>query len=65
VKCEPLNDQWECDAARDPICLTEDCSSYGYGYEIYRVTNDNSFELVKEYYENKIQRKKLKKHLTN
>jgi hypothetical protein len=53
VKCEPLNDQYECEADRTPICLTEDYSSYGRGYEVYEVMKDNSLKLIKEYDEAK------------
>lgn len=49
VECRPLNDQWECDAERTPICLIEDYSSYGRGYEVYEVRKDNSLKLIKEY----------------
>ena len=49
VKCSELGDQWECDADRTPLCLTENVSQYGLGYEIYRVNPDNTFTLIKEY----------------
>lgn len=50
VKCKPLSDQWECDADREPICLTDDYDKYNkYGYEIYRINNDNSLTQVREY----------------
>lgn len=49
VECSELGDQWECDANRAPLCLTEDVSQYGLGYEVYRVNSDNTFTLVKEY----------------
>ena len=28
VKCEPLNDQYECEYDRTPICVTTDYSKY-------------------------------------
>ena len=49
MKCSELSDQFECDASREPFCLTEDPKQYGYGFEIYKVKSDNTFELVKEY----------------
>ena len=50
VKCEELGDQYECDANRVPICLTEDYDKYNKrGYEIYKVLSDNTFELVRQY----------------
>lgn len=51
VKCEELHDQWETDAHRTPICLTEDYSSYGLDYEVYEVEEDNSLKRIKNYYE--------------
>lgn len=49
MKCSELSDQFECDALREPFCLTEDPKQYGYGFEIYEVKSNNTFELVKEY----------------
>ena len=50
VRCEELGDQYECDANRVPVCLTEDYDKYNKrGYEIYKVLPDNTFELVREY----------------
>lgn len=51
VKCEVLDDQYECDANRIPLCITDDISEYEheYGYEIYEVKNDGTFSLVKNY----------------
>ena len=46
MKC---SDQFECDASREPFCLTEDSKQYGYGFEVYKVKSNNTFELVKEY----------------
>lgn len=48
IKCEELNDQYECDYNRIPLCLTEDCSKYGVGYEVYKINKDNTFSLMKE-----------------
>lgn len=49
IKCDELGDQWECDANRTPICITNDYSKYGYGYEIYELLTDNTFKLIKNY----------------
>lgn len=50
VKCEELDDPYECDADRMPICLTDDYNKYNkYGYEIYRINNDNSLTKVRDY----------------
>jgi len=49
VKCEELGDQYECDANRIPLCITNDYSKYGLGYEVWERKEDNSFKLIKEY----------------
>ena len=49
VKCDELMDGFECDANRTPICLTDDYSNYGRGYEVYKIKKDNTFELIKDY----------------
>ena len=49
VECEELGDQWECDANRTPLCMTDDCSTYGFGYEVYELTPENKFRCIKEY----------------
>lgn len=50
IQCDELGDQWECDADRTPICMTNDYSKYGgYGYEVYKLKSNGTFELVKEY----------------
>lgn len=52
VKCSELGDQWECDADREPVCLTDDFEKFNeYGYEIYEITPENTFELIKRYEE--------------
>ena len=52
VKCTPLDDQYETDAAREPLCITADITSYeGEGYEIYQINEDGTLELIKEYWE--------------
>lgn len=49
VRCEELNDGWECDADRTPVCMTDDPSPYGRGYEVYELQEDGFFEKVKDY----------------
>lgn len=49
VECSELGDQWECDANRTPLCLTNDANQYGAGYEVYQVNSDNTFTLIKTY----------------
>lgn len=49
IECSELGDQWECDANREPVCLTDNISQYGLGYEVYQVNPDNTFTLIKEY----------------
>lgn len=49
VKCEELGDQYECDANRIPVCITDNPSEYGLGYEVYELEEDNTFSLIKEY----------------
>ena len=52
VKCIPLNDQYETEAAREPLCITTDLVSYeGEGYEVYQINEDGKLELIKEYWE--------------
>lgn len=52
VRCTPLDDQWETDAAREPLCITADITSYeGEWYEIYQIKEDGTLELIKEYWE--------------
>lgn len=52
IKCEELNDQYECDADREPICLTDDYNKYNkWGYEIYGINDDNSLTKLKSYNE--------------
>ncbi len=51
VECEELHDQYECEANRIPLCMTDDISKYEheFGYEIYEVKNDGTFSLVKSF----------------
>lgn len=50
VKCEELNDGYECDANRIPVCITDDYSEYNkFGYEIYKVLENGKLKLIREY----------------
>ena len=50
VKCAELDDQWECDADRKPICITNDFYKYNkYGYEIYEISKSGTLKLIKKY----------------
>lgn len=51
VKCKELSDPYECDADRRPLCLTENYSKYGRGYEIYKVLPNGTFKKIKDYEE--------------
>lgn len=44
IECENLDD----DINRIPLCLTDDVSSYGRGYEIYEIDEDGSLTCIKE-----------------
>ena len=51
VKCKELDDQWECDCDRTPMCLTDDLSSWNsngadYYYEVYEVQPDGALTLI-------------------
>lgn len=54
MSCDELGDQWECDADRTPITLTENWKEWfkntkpSYQFEVYEFIN-NSFSLIKEY----------------
>ena len=50
VKCDELGDQWECDADRQPVCITEEKKRYErFGYEIYEIFEDGYLKLIQEY----------------
>jgi len=58
LECDELRDQYECDANRRPLCLTDDYSKYkDFGYEIYEVKGNGTFKLIKPYYNKKIKKK--------
>ena len=52
VRCKPLNDQWECEFDRTPVCLTSrenaERSYNGKWYEHYAVMPNGRLERVKE-----------------
>jgi hypothetical protein len=57
VKCEELDDQWECDCDRTVIKVVEDYKPYYcFGYEIWLILSDGSVKLVKEYCKGKRKR---------
>ena len=50
IECNELGDQWECDADRRPLCITDDKDKFWkVGYEIYEIHSDGSLELIKHY----------------
>lgn len=50
VKCNELDDQWECDAHRQPICITKEKKHYErFGYEIYEIFEDGYLKLIQKY----------------
>lgn len=52
IKATPLDDQWETEADRNPVCVTTDTTPYeGEGYEIYQIKPDGTLEQIKEYWE--------------
>ena len=57
VSCTELGDQWECDANREPVCLTENWREWykmnqpSFRFEVYETQTDNSFKLIKDYEE--------------
>lgn len=54
MKCEPLDDPYECDADRSPITMTNNWKEWyektrpDYSFEVYEYKN-NSFSRLKEY----------------
>ena len=51
VKCEPLSDQWECDAHRTPMFMCDDWHNLklDYRFDVYQVNEDNTLSIVKDY----------------
>lgn len=71
IKCTCLNDQWECDADRQPICITENYSYYDeFGYEIYEINQEGNLKRIRDWEEptptkSKKYKKNLRKKLKN
>lgn len=52
IECVELGDQWECDANRTPICVTDDYKNYNkQGYEIYEILEDGKLKKIRDYNE--------------
>ena len=53
IKCDELGDQWECDAYRTPLGITNDISLWKdlRGYDIYKIKSNGKLEMVKDYEE--------------
>lgn len=50
IKCKPLNDQYECDADRTPLKITDDYSEFNKnGYEIWEIVEDGNLTRIKEW----------------
>lgn len=56
VKCEELDDQWECDANRKPITMTDNWQEWyidnipDYYFEVYEYNEkENTFSCIKNY----------------
>ena len=49
VECRELGDQWECDADRTPICVTDDPSKYGRGHEVWEILSDGNLKKIRDY----------------
>ena len=57
MRCDALGDQYECDADRTPVCLVTDWKEWyylampHYAFEVYEMTDNQEFNLVKSYEE--------------
>lgn len=50
IKCYELCDQYECDADRIPVCVTNDYSLYNErGYEIYKIEENGNLIKIRNY----------------
>lgn len=51
VKCIPLDDQYECDADRIPLCIIEDYSTYKnvFGYEVWKIQKNGNLKKIQNY----------------
>lgn len=53
MKCEELNDQYECDAYRYPVRICDKIPKQykKYGYEHYEIDSNGFLKLIKDYTE--------------
>lgn len=51
VKCVPLDDQWECDADRSPMFITDDWKRDvpDYAFEVWEIKENYTLELIRDY----------------
>lgn len=51
VKCEELDDGWECDARRTPMYITDNWKKKRpkYPFEVYEILSSGSLKLIKHY----------------
>jgi hypothetical protein len=51
VKCKPLNDQWECDADREPMFVCDDWHGLklNYPFEVYGIGDGGVLTYVRDY----------------
>lgn len=52
IQCDELLDQYECDADRKPICITDNIDIWkAYGYEIFEILENGTFHIIQNYYD--------------
>ena len=57
MRCDELDDQFECDANRTPIAIVKDWENWAYNhptdynYEVWQYGNDGNFSCIKDYYD--------------
>lgn len=52
IKADPLSDQYETDADRRPICITDDITVWqAYGYEIFEILPNGELHIIQNYYD--------------
>ncbi len=50
IKADPLSDQYETDADRRPICITDDITVWqAYGYEIFEILPNGELHIIQNY----------------
>lgn len=51
VKCVPLDDQWECDADRTPMFITDDWKRDvpDYPFEVWEIKENYTLKLIRDY----------------